>query len=310
VTLASVGSSLRSRGYNLEALYKSTRVWLAPSFLKSSDPGRNRAVSALERFQQYNTMSKVLKYGSKLSNINILIVGGSSGIGFAVAEAVLEHGASVTIASSSSERVQAALDRLGNAYPKAAKSRLSGYTVDLGGDDVEEQIIELFNKTGKLHHIIHTAGDKLATLPLQDTTLEIFRRAGNVRFFSPFLLAKIGSRYLLPSVQSSITFTAGTVCKKPLSQWTVVASYDAGLHGMVRSLALELKPIRVNLVCPGAVRTEMWTDLSPEEQAGFERSATGQIARPEDVAEAYLYGMKDYNLTGSVLNTNGGSLLF
>ena len=81
-----------------------------------------------------------------------------------------------------------------------------------------------------------------------------------------------------------------------------------------RSLALDLAPVRVNLISPGAVDTELW-DAYPAEvkermvKVWEEKLPTKRIGRVEDVAEAYLYAMRDENLTGTLLSTNGGMLL-
>jgi NAD(P)-dependent dehydrogenase (short-subunit alcohol dehydrogenase family) len=79
-------------------------------------------------------------------------------------------------------------------------------------------------------------------------------------------------------------------------------------------LALDLKPLRVNLISPGAVETELWDGLEEgkrkEMMKGFEeKMATGKVGQPEDVAESYLYCMRDGNVTGSVISTNGGHLI-
>jgi len=83
---------------------------------------------------------------------------------------------------------------------------------------------------------------------------------------------------------------------------------------MVRGLAIDLKPVRVNLVSPGAVETEVWDTLSEEAGESYFKTfgskiLTGQIGRPEDVAECYLWLMKDKNVTGTVVQTDGGALL-
>lgn len=82
----------------------------------------------------------------------------------------------------------------------------------------------------------------------------------------------------------------------------------------MRGLALDLKPIRVNLVSPGVVDTDLWAGMSQEQKEGMfktfeEKLATGKVGQVEDVAEAFLYAMKDKNLTGSLISTNGGGLL-
>jgi len=259
-------------------------------------------------------MSDSKKYTSKLTSRRVLIIGGSSGIGYSVAEAALEHGATVIISSSSKSRVESSIEKLLQTYA-SARDRLTGYTCDLSSPDVEYNIKSLFeNVGGKLDHIISTAGDRLGMTPIHEVTLAQMQQAGMVRFFGPLLIAKIGTPYLSTSPMSSMTFTTGSVAEKPMPGWSVVASYAAGLYGMVRNLAVDLKPVRVNLVSPGAVATELWKDMPREEYAAFEKAMgaknpTGSIGKPEDVAEAYIYAMKDANLTGSVVSTNGGIML-
>ncbi|KAL8673350.1 MAG: hypothetical protein Q9168_002229 [Polycauliona sp. 1 TL-2023] len=259
-------------------------------------------------------MSDATKYTSKLSGAKVLVIGGTSGIGFAVAEASLEHGAQVIISSSQESRVQSSIERLLATYP-SSKGRLSGHVCDLSSPNLEDNIKTLFSKAGQLDHIVITAGDKLASMPIHEVTFETIQQAGMVRFFAPLLIAKHGSKSLSPGPTSSITMTTGTVAQKPIADWTIVASYAAGLHGMVRNLALDLAPIRVNLISPGAVETEMW-DFMPQDrmqqmkqEIESKSTTTGRIGQPCDVAEAYLYSMKDQNCTGTVIDTNGGNLL-
>lgn len=85
---------------------------------------------------------------------------------------------------------------------------------------------------------------------------------------------------------------------------------------MVRSLAVEMRPVRVNLVTLGPVDTDLisrWYSTPEARREGLDSIGhtliTGRIGQAEDVAEAYVYCMKDCNLTGSVINSNGGVLM-
>jgi NAD(P)-dependent dehydrogenase (short-subunit alcohol dehydrogenase family) len=140
------------------------------------------------------------------------------------------------------------------------------------------------------------------------------KQAGMVRFFAPMILGKLLPSYLRPGPGSSYTLTTGSVSEKPIPDWTVVGSFATGLHGLTRQLALDLKPLRVNLVSPGAVATELWSGMPEVKRAelmeGFAtKMATEKVGEPEDVAESYLYCMRDGNLSGSVISTNGGHLI-
>jgi NAD(P)-dependent dehydrogenase (short-subunit alcohol dehydrogenase family) len=113
---------------------------------------------------------------------------------------------------------------------------------------------------------------------------------------------------------NSLTFTGGVVTKRPRPGLAVLAAYGGAFEALIRGLALDLKPMRVNLVAPGAVRTPMF-DKFPKEKLDEilevykNGTTTGRIGKPEDVAEAYIYLMKDPFVTGAVIETNGGSVL-
>lgn len=129
----------------------------------------------------------------------VIIVGGTSGIGFGAASALIEEGANVIVCSSTPSRVERAVSMLSdpntqfNADPKS----VSGYVINLKGPEMERSIEDFFSKVGNdVDHIIHSAGDLLATTPLSEMDYEKIIEAGEVRFFSALLIAKVGSHHL------------------------------------------------------------------------------------------------------------------
>lgn len=263
-------------------------------------------------------MSNQKKYSNKLQGSRVLIIGGSSGIGFCTAEACLEYGALVTLASSNTSKVEAAVSRLQSTY-SSAKSNIHGRTVDLSkSETLESELKTLFEGSvkgmggEKLDHVIFTAGDALATMKLADMTMDSILKAGQIRFFAPLLAAKFISQYVRNSHESSYIITTGSISEKPMPDWTVIGSFAGGHHSMVRNLALDLKPIRVNGVSPGVVDTELWR--MPKEQKDqlmdqmSKKMATGTPGRPEWVAESFLGLMRDYNIDGAMIRTDGGGL--
>jgi NAD(P)-dependent dehydrogenase (short-subunit alcohol dehydrogenase family) len=86
------------------------------------------------------------------------------------------------------------------------------------------------------------------------------------------------------------------------------------MESFTRALAVDLAPIRINLVPPGPVRTELW-DFSPEQERNVlyhqigESLPVGRVGEPSEVAEAYVYLMKNRFGTGSVIVTDGGGVL-
>jgi NAD(P)-dependent dehydrogenase (short-subunit alcohol dehydrogenase family) len=86
------------------------------------------------------------------------------------------------------------------------------------------------------------------------------------------------------------------------------------MESLTRALALELAPLRVNVVAPGVVRTELWRELGDEHRDGLFESVAGslpvgRIGEPEDIAEAYLYLMRGGYSTGSTVVVDGGTVL-
>ncbi|KAJ4341401.1 hypothetical protein N0V87_001791 [Didymella glomerata] len=263
-------------------------------------------------------MSEQKRYSNKLEGSRILIIGGSSGIGFCTAEACLEYGAIVTIASSNSSKVEAAVSKLQSTYP-SAKTDIHSQTVDLSkSDTLESELKTLFEQTvkgmggDKLDHVIFTAGDALATMKLADLSMEKILQAGQIRFFAPLLAAKFIPQYVKNSHESSYIITTGSISERPMPDWSVIGSFAGGHHAMVRNLALDMKPIRVNGVSPGVVDTELWKMPQEEKDKLMEqmskKMATGTPGRPEWVAESFLGIMRDYNMDGAMIRTDGGGL--
>ncbi|KAK0942865.1 hypothetical protein LTR29_005605 [Friedmanniomyces endolithicus] len=262
-------------------------------------------------------MADQAKYTNKLKDKRVLVIGGSSGIGYGVAEACLENGSIVTISSSNQSRIDHTIAKLQAAYP-SAKSRITGHACNLGDQATLDTNLETLLKTvatdHKLDHIVFTAADPLAVMKVADLTLPALISAGLIRFFAPLLLAKHAPAYLNPGPASSITLTTGSVSERPRPDWSAIGAFATGLQGMARGLALDLRPVRVNVVSPGAVDTELWRGMTEEAKGEMfkaigEKVPTGRVGRVEDVAEAFLYLMRDGNVTGSMVSSNGGALL-
>ena len=289
----------------------------------------NRCITALHLLQRSEPTSPAppnslptmsTKFSSKLTNARILIFGGTSGLGFAVAEACLEAGAHVTISGSRQPKIDDKLTQLLSSSPDA-KPRLQGFACDLAVEDAVEANIKTLldsatqNGTHQLSHIVWTAGDLFQLKPLAEASASYIHATSLVRFIAPILLAKLlatsNPPYLTKSNQSSLTLTGGVNSHKPGPGWAVLAGLGTAVEGTVRGLAVDMAPVRVNCVAPGAVFTELLQGRVPEKVIEMYRShsLTGQIGAPEDVAEAYLYAMRDRFVTGTVIHSNGGQLL-
>jgi len=239
----------------------------------------------------------------------VVVVGGSSGIGFSVAQSSLEHGARLIISSSSQSKVDDALARLLKVNP-AFEGKLSGLTIDAR----EPKSIEAFwDKVGKFDHLVWTAGDPLL-MNFMTEDLETQRALFDVRFWGPVISAKYTFQKGLINPGGSVTMSVGTVVRKPAKGWAMTAAVAGAVESITRGLAVELAPIRVNTISPGGVDTELWDGLPPAEKAArmewfAEHSLVQHAAQPDEVAEAYLFAMKCTNLSGKTLDVEGGALL-
>ncbi|KAI1636812.1 hypothetical protein F4809DRAFT_360956 [Biscogniauxia mediterranea] len=244
---------------------------------------------------------------------NILVIGGSSGIGAAVAKLAAEEGVHVSIASSNAARVQKAIASIQAAVPGV---QIAGYTCDVNHDDVESNLEQLFADVtlaanSLLDHVIYTAMS-LDIKPVTEVSAGYLRSSVQFGYVVPFLIAKLATRYMKPNHSSSITFTTGRLAEKPMHGAAVVSGCASSLYGTTRGLALDLAPIRVNLVSPGVTDTGLLGSGEKRAQrveVMAKESVLGKIASPEEVAEAYVYLMKDTNTTGTCVRTNGGVLL-
>ncbi|GAW24114.1 hypothetical protein ANO14919_136950 [Xylariales sp. No.14919] len=244
---------------------------------------------------------------------SVLILGGSSGIGFSVAKLCLAENSRVAIASSRQEKVDDAVERLKEAFPNA-KHQPVGYTIDLSSEAVEKNLEELLSKVTNqgaepLDHIVTTAG-KPDVRPIADVNLSYLARSAQMPVFVSILIAKLGIKFLREGPSASIILTSGQVAEKPYPGYSVFAAYAAAQHGLARSLAYDLAPRRVNCVSPGATETEMWGEYREMIRGiSAEKSLLGKAGSPDEVAEAYVYLMKNTDATGSVVSSNAGSTL-
>ena len=236
-----------------------------------------------------------------LEGKRIVILGGSSGLGLAAARAAAGNGASIVIVSSRKARVDAALGML--------PAGTEGHAINLSD---EQKVKAFFAQVDRFDHLLFTAGEALQLGPLSESDIAAARQFFDLRFWGAYTAAKYGSGSIRPG--GSIVFTSGTAGARPRSGWSLGASVCAAMEGLTRALAVELAPIRVNIVAPGLVKTPLWANV-PEDrreemyrQAG-ERLPVGHVGEAEEVAQAYIYLMRQTYITGQVLSVDGGGTL-
>lgn len=240
---------------------------------------------------------------SSLNGSRVAVVGGSSGIGFAVAEAAIAEGATVTIVSSRAERVARAVERLGGGA--------NGLVADAKDETALAAALE---RAGPQDHLAFTAGDwdVMGAVPTSTLDLKAAERVFAVRFWG----AIAATKHVLPRISpgGSITLTDGLIAHQPRKGAVVNSAMAGAVEHLARALAVDLAPLRVNAVCPGLVRTEVW-DRIPEDARDGEfqkmtaRQPIDRIGEPSEIAQAYLFFMRCGFATGQVLKVDGGRSL-
>ena len=234
-------------------------------------------------------------------NKRVVIVGGSSGIGLAVAEQLALQGAEIVLVSGNAARVQGAAKSIGG--------KAQGQAVDVSD---EKAVAGFFANLGAFDHLVFTAGDSLQLNDLAKTDLKQARRAFELRYWSALATVKYGS----PQIRKggSIALTTGVAGRRPHSGWVIAASVCGTIEALTRALAIELAPIRVNAVSPGVVRTNLWQNMSSEERKQLfesvgKRLPVGRVGEAHDIAQAYLFLMKEGFSTGQTVVVDGGTVL-
>lgn len=237
----------------------------------------------------------------------IVVIGGSSGIGLAVARRSLDDGATVVIAGRSQQRLDAARADLARTGPPAG--RLSAHPVDIGDP---AQVTRLFERVGTLSHLVVTAAD-LPYGPVVSLSEDSMVRAVRSKILGPLFAAQQAAPRI--TKPGSITFTSGIAASRPAPGGALAATVNGALESMVLALALELAPIRVNAVSPGWVDTPVWDRLATPDVKNARmadlaaRLPARRLGRPEDIANAVAFLIADTFVTGTVLHAEGAQVL-
>jgi NAD(P)-dependent dehydrogenase (short-subunit alcohol dehydrogenase family) len=234
-----------------------------------------------------------------LDKSRIVIIGGTSGIGLAVAQGAMAQGAKVVVGSSTPQKVQASAQSLPGA---------ESYEIDVKNHD---SVKAFFARTGEFDHLVYTAGDWNGPrrVPLNDVDLDAAATIFGVRFWGALAAVKFGHKNIRKG--GSITLTDGMIAQRPQPGSAISTAMAGAVEHLIRGLAVELAPLRVNGVCPGAINTDIWNAI-PADQRGArieamtKRLPVPRIGEPEEAAEAYLYLMRAGYTTGQVLYVDGG----
>ena len=231
-----------------------------------------------------------------LKNQKIVVIGGGSGIGYAVAQKAANAGAEVVIASRSLEKLQAAAEQLGE--------RVRVEQVDASD---EQSVVDFFHRVGSFDHLAATIKPQLPSGRFLENEVGAAIAAFDAKFWGQYRLAKHGVRYIRKN--GSITFTSGIASRRCYLGYSVVSAMNAATEALAKAIAIELAPIRVNTVCPGFVDTE--PPISGRSQHVKVLSPTLPLERlgvASEIADAFLYLFGNSYSTGTVVVVDGGAI--
>jgi NAD(P)-dependent dehydrogenase (short-subunit alcohol dehydrogenase family) len=230
----------------------------------------------------------------------VVVIGGSAGIGLETARRARLEGADVIVTARNAERLEAAAREIG-AVGSAAFDAL-----DL------DQLSEFFaGLPDPIDHILWT-GSGPYYAPLAELDLAEVRRDIEAHLLVPVQIAREAAGRVRPG--GTLLFIGGTGGRRPAAGLGLISALTAAMPALVATLALEIAPVRVNLIAAGFVDTPLSARLLGE---GIEARReqlratlpTGRVVGPEDVAALAVHLMANTALTGATYDIDGGQQL-
>lgn len=252
--------------------------------------------------------------------LNVIVIGGSSGMGKATAMEVIRRGGNALIVSRSEEKLKVAANEIRGCLVAAAADADDG-----GGGTVSTATLDVTDERAvqdfATKHLVESSMDywdglvvsaagraphgPVATLPTDDT-----RQLMETKFWGAYLAAKYISPHLRHN--GAICFVGGVLNRRPGINCAPLASTNGALEGLTRALALELGPrLRVNCLSPGFCDTERFDHMDPiRKQAMLTNTADSlplkRVGQPQDMGQAIYYLLTSKFCTGVVLDCDGG----
>ncbi|PSU36256.1 SDR family oxidoreductase [Photobacterium lutimaris] len=216
--------------------------------------------------------------------ITYVIIGGTSGIGEAVAK-YFDNGENIVHVASRQTGLDISDEKAVHCY---------------------------FESIGAFDHLVITAGSYAPAGKVTDVAIEDAKVAFDTKFWGSINATKHAVRYMKPN--GSITLTTGMLSRKVVANTYTKTAINAALEAVTKVLAKELSPIRVNAVSPGLTMTTAYKNMDEiVRNAMYERAKSnlpaGKVGEALDVAQAYFMAITNQYMTGSIIDVDGGALV-
>ncbi|MGH8444591.1 MAG: SDR family oxidoreductase [Solimonas sp.] len=225
---------------------------------------------------------------------HIVVVGGTSGIGLASAKRMAARGDAVTIVGRDAARLQAAVREVG---PQARGEAL---------DASDAEALRAFHaRLGRFDHLVLSASGGAGAGPFAQVEAAALQRGFDAKFWVHWHAAQAALPFLAPD--GSMTFITAASSRLANPGTAGLAAINGAIERMVRTLARELAPLRVNAVSPGVIATPWWDDKPKALFASAsERSPLQRAGEAAEVADGVAFLIGNRFVTGVILDIDGG----
>jgi len=236
-----------------------------------------------------------------------LITGGGSGIGFAIAQCMIEAGATVVITGRREHALQEAVQQLGDK----AKYVVNDVTVL---DQLENLVEHIETQIGAIDILVNNAGINMKK-PALEVTDEDFQRIIHTNLNAVFSLTRTVAQRMVARKAGNIVMISSMAAYYGIDRVPAYSASKHGVEGLVKSLAMDLSPslVRVNAVAPGFIETAMMQTAMSSDPArmnkALDRTPMGFFGKPEDIGMAAVFLASDAAkyITGASLPVDGGN---